>query len=146
MQPYGRLVKRVLKSFKSKRRPQLLEVYCRLFYKDHVLPHVKVEVDRLTLLNGKKPTRGQRLRLVRDFAAKYFDKEPEEIKDQVVEVYEKCKEEVDKEDEEATKSPQAYAAYVAWCSYTSNVRLCSHLVQFLPYPPSSMNSVTFSAA
>lgn len=77
------------------------------------------------MLNGKKPTRGQRLRLVRDFAAKYFDKEPEEIKDQVTEVYEKCKEEVNKAEEEASKSPQAYAAYVAQWSYIPNLHLRS---------------------
>ncbi|KAF9495626.1 hypothetical protein BDN71DRAFT_1430846 [Pleurotus eryngii] len=80
---------------------------------DHILPHVKTKVARLTLLNGKKPTHGWRLCLVRNSAAKYFDNEPEEIKDQMMEVYEKCKDEVNKKEEEASKSLQASAAYIA---------------------------------
>lgn len=74
--------------------------------------HVKAEVERLTILNVKKPTRGQKLRLVRSYAIKLFDAEPEEVKAEVTAEYERRKEEVDEKEAEEDKTPQAMAEYV----------------------------------
>ncbi|KAJ8690860.1 hypothetical protein PTI98_012257 [Pleurotus ostreatus] len=104
--PYGRFVKQALKTIKPKRRPQLLEVYCRLYYEKHVMQHIKTEVERLTILKGKKPTRGQKLRLVRSYAIKLFDVESDKIKAEVTAEYERRKEEVD---EKEAEEPQAMA-------------------------------------
>ncbi|KAF4590567.1 hypothetical protein EYR38_009869 [Pleurotus pulmonarius] len=105
--PFGRLVKQAQKDQKAKRRPQLTEVYCWLFYKDRVRHHVKAEVERLTILNGKKPTRGMKLRLVRNYAIALLELEHPEIKDKVEAEYERHKEEVEEIQKEATSTPQA---------------------------------------
>ncbi|KAF4563419.1 hypothetical protein AB1N83_010866 [Pleurotus pulmonarius] len=106
--PFGHIVKKALQGKKSKRRPQLTEVYCRLFYKDRILQHIKAEVNRLTL-KGKKPTRGVKLRLIRNYALALLDLEAPEIKDKVEKQYQRYKEEVEEIQKEATTTPQAYA-------------------------------------
>ncbi|KAF9487346.1 hypothetical protein BDN71DRAFT_1436928 [Pleurotus eryngii] len=107
--PFGHIVKKALQGKKAKRRPQLTEVYCHLFYKERILHHVKAKVNRLTTLHGKKPTHGMKLQLVCNYAITLLDLEPAEIKNKVEGEYERYKEEVEKIQKEATMTPQAYA-------------------------------------
>lgn len=100
-----------MKPKKRKRCLQLTEVYCRLFYKDRIISHVKTEVDRLTILNGCKPTRGMKLCLVRKYAVALYDLEPAEIKSGVEAEYERYKVEIE-EDKEAEPTPQSHTEYV----------------------------------
>lgn len=82
-------------------------MYCRLFYKDRIVSHVKAEVERLTKVNGCKPTRGMKLRLVRHYAVALYDLEPAEIKNEVQAEYERYKAEIE-EEKEAEPTPQSY--------------------------------------
>ncbi|KAG9217982.1 hypothetical protein PLEOSDRAFT_161887 [Pleurotus ostreatus PC15] len=109
--PFGRFAKLALQQKKRKHCLQLLEVYCRLFYKDRIISHVKAEVDRLTILNGCKPTRGMKLCLVRKYAVALYELEPAEIKSEVEAEYKRYKAEV-KEAKEAVPTPQSYAQMI----------------------------------
>ncbi|KAF9496313.1 hypothetical protein BDN71DRAFT_1505825 [Pleurotus eryngii] len=109
--PFRRFAKLALKPKKRKRCLQLTEIYCCLFYKDRIISHIKTEVDRLTILNGCKPTRGMKLCLVHKYAVALYDLEPAEIKSEVEAEYERYKVEIE-EDKEAEPTPQSYTEMI----------------------------------
>ncbi|KAF4580592.1 hypothetical protein EYR38_003191 [Pleurotus pulmonarius] len=111
--PYGRLIKQALDKKKPTRRPQHVQLFCKLYYGTLISPLVRADMKRLTLLNGVKPSRGVFLKLLRKHSQRQYKKADPSVKDAVsaeFERREKLKEEKEKEPE--PKSPAAYAAAI----------------------------------
>ncbi|KDQ32240.1 hypothetical protein PLEOSDRAFT_165491 [Pleurotus ostreatus PC15] len=108
--PYGRLIAQAVKKARPTRRPQLVQLYTKLYYAQRIAPLVQAEMRRLTILKGKKPSRGVFLRLLRIYSTARWKLEKDNIKDKVIAEYDRRQKEKDEAAEPGT--PSAYAAAI----------------------------------
>lgn len=94
---------------KPKRRPQVVQLYCKLYYASRIRPLVRTEMQRLTLLNGAKPSRGVFLRLLRKCSKAAFEDEDDSVKEAVSEEFDR----LEKERENETEDPTSLSSFVA---------------------------------
>ena len=87
--------------FKSKRLPQLSQLYCKKYYSARIAPLIRRH------LKGRKPTKKEFLRLLRKFSDTCFKVECPAVKEDIAAEYQRR---VDAKDEVQPATPADYAA------------------------------------